>query len=73
MGTVTLKARELAEKRGIENAFALARGTGLGYAVCYRIWHGNTTALALETIAKLCDTLKVKPSQLLEYTPDGER
>ena len=70
MGTVTLKVRQLAEQKGVENPFALAKLTGLGYAVCHRMWNGETTLIALETIAKLCDGLKVKPSQLIEYTQD---
>jgi DNA-binding Xre family transcriptional regulator len=70
MGTITLKVRELAEQKGVENPFALARATGLGYAVCHRMWNGETTLIALETLAKLCDGLKIKPSQLIEYTPD---
>ena len=70
MSTVALKVRELAEQKGIENPFVLAKRTGLGYAICHRMWNGETTLIALETIAKLCDGLKVKPSQLFEYTAD---
>jgi DNA-binding Xre family transcriptional regulator len=70
MGTVILKVRELAEQKGVENPFALAKLTGLGYAICHRMWNGETTLIALETIAKLCDGLKAKPSQLIEYTPE---
>jgi DNA-binding Xre family transcriptional regulator len=70
MGTVTLKVRQVAEQKGIENPFALAKLTGLGYAICHRMWNGETTLIALETIAKLCDGLKVKPSHLIEYTQD---
>lgn len=70
MGTIRLKVRELAEKRGIATPFALARETGLNYAICHRLWRGDGKQVALETIARLCDGLKVKPAQLLEYTPD---
>jgi DNA-binding Xre family transcriptional regulator len=67
VSTVSLKVRQLAEQRGIENPFSLSRLTGLGYAICHRMWNGETSLIALETIAKLCDGLKVKPGQLFEY------
>lgn len=70
MSTVTLKVRQIAEQRGVDNPFALARATGLGYAVCHRMWNSETTLIALETIAKLCDGLKVKPGQLFEFEAD---
>ena len=70
MSTVALKVRQIAEQKGVGNPFALARVTGLGYAVCHRMWNSETTLIALETIAKLCDGLKVKPGQLFEYTED---
>ena len=70
MSTVVLRVRQIAEQKGVSNPFALARVTGLGYAICHRMWNGETTLIALETIAKLCEGLKVKPGQLFEYTGD---
>ena len=34
------------------------------------MWNGETSLIALETIAKLCDGLKIKPGQLFEYQSD---
>ena len=68
MSNVTLKVREVAEQKGVENPFALAKLTGLGYAVCHRMWNGETTLIALETISKLCEALECTPNDLLVFT-----
>jgi DNA-binding Xre family transcriptional regulator len=69
MATIRLAVREVAEGRGIENPHALAARTGLGYAVCYRLWNGGQRRIDLKTLARLCEALKVTPGQLLEYGP----
>jgi DNA-binding Xre family transcriptional regulator len=70
MATVRLTVKELAEKRGISNPFMLAKETGLNYAACYKMWHGEQQRVDLKTLAKLCEIFSVKPGQLFEYKPD---
>jgi DNA-binding Xre family transcriptional regulator len=67
MGTVTLRVPEAARKAAIENPYSLSRATGLGYAICYRLWHGNQSRIDLTTIARLCDALNCQPGELMTY------
>lgn len=60
--------REVAERKGIENPHALAARTGLGYAICYRLWNGGQQRIDLKTLARLCEALKVDPGQLLVFS-----
>ena len=71
MGEMKLIVKEVAEKKGIANPFVLASRTGLGYAICYRLWNGNQQRVDLKTLTRLCDILGVKPGQLFDYRPDG--
>jgi DNA-binding Xre family transcriptional regulator len=48
----------------------LARASGLSFSVIHKLWNGGQTRIDLDTINALCNALKVKPNQLLEYTPD---
>jgi DNA-binding Xre family transcriptional regulator len=70
MATVKLMVREVAEKKGISNPFALAKETGLNYAACYKMWNGSQGRFDLKTLARLCEVFGVKPGQLFEYQPD---
>jgi DNA-binding Xre family transcriptional regulator len=69
MATIRLAVREVAQERGIENPHALAARTGLGYAICYRLWNSEQQRIDLKTLARLCEALKTTPGQLLEYSP----
>ncbi len=69
MATVKLLVKEVAEKKGIENPFMLAKETGLNYAACYKMWHGEQQRIDLKTLARLCEVFGVKPGQLFEYKP----
>jgi DNA-binding Xre family transcriptional regulator len=61
--------KEIAEARGITNPHALQTATGINYSICHRIWNGETKCLFLDTIAKLCAGLGVRPGDLFEYKP----
>jgi DNA-binding Xre family transcriptional regulator len=67
---VTLKARELAESKGLLRPMDLARASGLSFSVVHKIWNGEQTRIDLTTINALCIALKVKPGQLFDFTPD---
>ena len=70
MGKITLKIKEVSESKGVDNPFALSQQSGLNYAICYKLWHGNQKRIDLGTLERLCDTLKVNPSKFFEYERD---
>ena len=69
MGKVKLRVKEVAESKGYHNPFALSQGTGVNYAICYKLWHQNQQRIDLGTLEKLCDALKVNPGRFFEYKP----
>lgn len=66
---VRLTIREAAEVRGLKNARQLARATGLQPTSAYPLWNGTAARIDLVTLDKLCETLKVQPGYLFEFTP----
>ena len=58
MAQVRLTVSETSKKMGIPTPFALAKKTGLNYAICYRLWHKQSTRVSLLTLTRLCQTLK---------------
>jgi DNA-binding Xre family transcriptional regulator len=64
---IRLAVKEIAMREGIENPNALAVATGLPYETCRRVWEGQPAMVGLNTLEKLCDTLRVRPGQLFDY------
>jgi DNA-binding Xre family transcriptional regulator len=62
--------REAAEREGIENASQLAEITGLAYETCRTIWNDSAQRIDKKTLARLCATLQMRPSQLIDWIPD---
>jgi DNA-binding Xre family transcriptional regulator len=54
--------------QGIKTPFALSRKTELNYAICYRLWHEQSTRVSLKTLAVLCETLDRRANSFLHYT-----
>ena len=69
---IRLAVREVAEARGIKNAKQLGEAAGLHYKSAYAIWNGASKLIGLETIDKLCKTLRVHAGMLFEECPDIE-
>jgi DNA-binding Xre family transcriptional regulator len=67
---VTIHVREMAEKRGINNAYGLQLATGLSPDVSQRLWRGQWEKLGKETLNRLCATLGCQPGKLLTYEAD---
>ncbi len=65
MSTVRLNVREASLERGVENPHQLSEKSEIGYALCYRLWHEQTTQISLPTLARVCDTLSCEPGDLL--------
>jgi DNA-binding Xre family transcriptional regulator len=68
-----LKVREVAEAKGIKNALELSQKTGIGYNSIYAIWNSEPRMIGIETLNRLCETLRVRPGQLFVYTEDGNK
>jgi DNA-binding Xre family transcriptional regulator len=66
---VRLIVKEIAEKRGIKNPFALSKATGINYANCHKLWQGNQKMISVDTVDKLCEALGCTPNDLLVFTP----
>jgi DNA-binding Xre family transcriptional regulator len=64
---IKLIVRDVAESKGITNPYVLSAQTGLGYAICYRLWHENQQRIDLKTIAVLCEKLEVTPGDLFSF------
>jgi DNA-binding Xre family transcriptional regulator len=75
MARIKLLVREVAEKKGVSNPFLLSKQTGLNYATCHKLWDDKhpPRRIDLQTLARLCEVLSVKPGQLLEYQSDKGR
>jgi DNA-binding Xre family transcriptional regulator len=71
MATIKLMVREVAERQGVNNPHVLAARTGLGYAICYRLWNSDQQRIDLKTLARLCEVLKVDVGQLLIFSVKG--
>ncbi len=65
MSTVRLNVRAASLERGVENPHQLSEKSEIGYALCYRLWHEQTTQISLPTLARVCDTLSCEPGDLL--------
>jgi DNA-binding Xre family transcriptional regulator len=67
------RVRELAEKKGIKSALALARASGINHNTARRWWLDDSllTRFDESIIVALCETLEVEPGQLFELVaPD---
>jgi DNA-binding Xre family transcriptional regulator len=67
-----LTVKEIAEARGFKNAKQLADTAGIRYKSMYPIWNGAARMIGLDTLEKLCNTLRVQAGMLFEIVPDDE-
>jgi DNA-binding Xre family transcriptional regulator len=70
---IELRVKEVAEKRGIDNPFSLSRESGIAYANCHKIWNGQQTMIALDTLDRLCSALDCEPGDILVRASTGTR
>lgn len=62
MVNVEFHVKEVAIGKGFTTPQALARITGLPYAICHRFFNRQTTMVQMPTLSKLCEGLSVQPS-----------
>ncbi len=66
---IVSKVREVAEKRGIENANQLKDVLGVSPTVAARLWRGDFDKIGMNTMDKLCRVLRATPGKLFVYEP----
>jgi DNA-binding Xre family transcriptional regulator len=65
--------RQVAESRGIENAFQLWKRIGGSKEKSAQLWGGEFKMLGMGTLAKLCRELECQVGDLLVYERGGEK
>lgn len=63
------KLSEIMGRRRL-NMAEVARIAGLSHVAVFRIYHGKTKTIELETINKLCYALNCRIQDIFEYIPD---
>jgi DNA-binding Xre family transcriptional regulator len=66
---IQFRLREVIEKRQTTQS-ALSRDSGVSFATINRMCMNNTRQVSLEVIDALCNTLKVKPGELFDWTQE---
>jgi DNA-binding Xre family transcriptional regulator len=64
---ITPTIKQMAGKRGIENANQLTKALGVSPDLGARLWREDFLRIDLATLDKLCRVLKCKPNDLLRY------
>jgi len=67
---IKIRIAEIAEKRGLRNAFALQTALKCSPTMASKLWKGSFKQIAVETINRLCDLLDCKPSDFIVYDSD---
>lgn len=67
---ITIHVKEVAERRGIRNAYGLQLATGLSPDVTQRLWRGEWEKIGKETLDRLCRALKCTPGTILKHSAD---
>jgi putative transcriptional regulator len=63
----------MAEKM-INNITELMQITGLSRNALNKLWHNqDVETVKLETLVQICESLKIKLSDLVEYVPETEK
>lgn len=66
---ITLKIKEVIEAKGLKIG-DVAKKIGMSFPNFSRNINNRTKAVNLKMLNDLCTTMKVKPTDLLEYTAD---
>ncbi len=71
VGTVRLKVPEILLERNMTTTM-FAQLAGITYNQALAIRRGVYTRIDLSTIARICNALKLQPSDLMEYIPNSK-
>jgi DNA-binding Xre family transcriptional regulator len=67
-GTVRLRLSKILKARGLQQK-DIAAQTGLSKTAVVGLANEGLRQIRLDTIARLCDTLKIQPGDLFDYNP----
>ena len=67
---IRLKIKEVAQQRGFSMS-RLSRESNMAYKTIQTIWRDPYHEVTTTTLNKLARTLRVDPSELIEYVPDA--
>jgi DNA-binding Xre family transcriptional regulator len=67
---ISIHVKEVAERRGIRNAYGLQLATGLSPDVTQRLWRGEWEKIGKETLERLCTALRCQPGTLIKHQAD---
>ena len=67
---IVIAIREQAEKRGITTAYQLQKATGVQPTVAARWFRNDLKMIGIDSLNRLCATLKCKPNDLLRFETD---
>lgn len=70
---IRAKIREIAEAKGVPNAYQLGVLIGVTPNVSARLWKDDFTQIGKVTLDKLCAALGCNVGDLLVYVPEGKR
>jgi putative transcriptional regulator len=70
-GTVRLRLSNILKARGLLQK-ELAAQTGFAENTISDLTNNSVRQIRLDTIARICDTLKIQPGDLFEYIPGSE-
>jgi len=70
---IRIEIRVLAEKRGVNSSYQLAKLLKVSDSSASRLWKGSLDKIGISTLDKLCAVLKCTPNDLLRYEPSGKR
>lgn len=68
---IIFKLKEIMDKKGYKNKDVVER-TGVSRNTITSLQHAATKRIDFETLDKLCKGLKVRPSDLIEYTDEDD-
>ncbi len=71
LGMIRSQVQKMAAKRGIRNAYQFQKVTGFPIGQAYRLWDDDWVQISFKTLNTLCNSLRCKPNDLLEFTPDS--
>jgi DNA-binding Xre family transcriptional regulator len=64
---IVSQIRELAVRRGIENANQLKEALDVSPTLAARLWRGDFERIGMNTLDRLCTLLKCQVGSLLKY------
>ncbi len=67
---IRLKIKEVAQQKGFSMS-RLSRESNMAYKTIQTIWRDPYHEVTTTTLNKLARTLRVDPSELIEYVPDA--